>query len=192
MGALRHRYRRSVLPIPSPMSIYQFEDRTPEIDPTAFIFETAVLIGRVRVRAKANIWGGVIIRGDNELIDVGEGSNVQECSVLHTDPGFPLTIDRNVSVGHQAMLHGCTVGEGSLIGIQAIVLNGARIGRNCLVGAGALITEGKVFADNSLIIGSPAKVARVLDDASIARLHDIAAKYVERGAAYKIGLTRIG
>jgi carbonic anhydrase/acetyltransferase-like protein (isoleucine patch superfamily) len=174
------------------MTIYQFQSFVPDIDPSAFIFETAVIIGRVRIGARANIWAAATIRGDNEPIDIGEGSNVQECCVLHTDPGFPLTIERNVTVGHQAMLHGCTIGEGSLVGIQAVVLNGARIGRNCLIGAGALVTEGKVFPDNSLILGSPARVARELAAADIERMHGNTANYVERGAAYRIGLERIG
>ena len=173
------------------MAIYQFQDRIPEIDPTAFVFETAAVIGRVRLRAGVTVWASVTIRGDNELIEIGEGSNVQESSVLHTDPGFPLTIERNVTVGHQAMLHGCTIGEGSLVGIQAVVLNGARIGRNCLIGAGALVTENKVIPDNSLVIGSPARVARELADADIESMHAAAANYVQRGAAYKIGLKRV-
>jgi carbonic anhydrase/acetyltransferase-like protein (isoleucine patch superfamily) len=174
------------------MAIYQLGERAPDIDPSAYITDSANVIGNVRIEANANIWFGVTIRGDNELIMVGENSNVQEASVLHTDPGFPLTIGKNVTVGHQAMLHGCTIGEGSLIGIQAVILNGAKIGKNCLVGAGALVTEGKEFPDNSLIIGTPAKVARTLSEEDIARLSGISSNYVTRGQFYKQNLKRIG
>jgi carbonic anhydrase/acetyltransferase-like protein (isoleucine patch superfamily) len=124
-------------------------------------------------------------------IIIGADSNVQEACALHTDPGFPLTLGENVTVGHQAMLHGCTIGAGSLIGIQAVVLNGARIGRNCLVGAGALITEGKVIPDNSLVIGAPARVARTLTEADIAGMHADATKYLARAATYRSELVRI-
>ena len=120
------------------MAIYQLGEHAPEIDPSSYIADTANVIGKVRIDALASIWFGATIRGDNELITVNENSNVQEGCVLHTDPGYPLTIGKNVTVGHQAMLHGCIVGEGSLVGIQAVILNGAKIGRNCLVGAGAL------------------------------------------------------
>ena len=140
----------------------------------------------------ASVWFGATIRGDNETITVGAGSNVQEGAVLHTDPGFPLTIAENVTIGHQAMLHGCTIGEGSLVGIQAVVLNGAVIGRNCLVGAGAVVTEGKAFPDNSLILGAPAKVVRELSAEDIARLRTNAKTYVERRAHFKEQLVRIG
>jgi carbonic anhydrase/acetyltransferase-like protein (isoleucine patch superfamily) len=174
------------------MAIYQLGERAPDIDPSAYITDSANVIGNVRIEANASIWFDVTIRGDNELITVGENSNLQEACVLHTDPGFPLTIGKNVSVGHQAMLHGCIIGEGSLIGIQAVILNGAKIGRNCLVGAGALITEGKEFPDNSLIIGAPAKVARTLSEEDIARLHGNASNYVKRGQFYKQNLKRIG
>ncbi len=173
------------------MPIYQIADRRPEIHPTAFIFENAVIIGRVRIEAGANIWPFVSIRGDNELILVGAGSNLQESCVLHADPGFPLTIEDNVTVGHQAMLHGCTIGAGSLIGIQAVVLNGAKIGRNCLIGAGALVTEGKVIPDNSLVVGAPARVVRTLTEAAIAGMHSNTAQYLDRGAAYKTELVRL-
>ncbi|MGH6623976.1 MAG: gamma carbonic anhydrase family protein [Burkholderiaceae bacterium] len=174
------------------MPIYQINDFRPQIDASAFIFETAVLIGRITVGRQASIWPFVTIRGDNEPIVIGEGSNVQESCVLHTDPGFPLTIERNVTIGHLAMLHGCTIGEGSLIGIGAVVLNGAKIGRNCLIGAKALVTEGKEIPDRSLVIGAPAKVARTLSDVEIERLHANTAGYVERAAGYMRGLTRVG
>ena len=137
-------------------------------------------------------WYGVVIRGDTEPIVIGENSNVQEGTTLHTDHGCPLIIGDNVTVGHQAMLHGCIIGDGSLIGIQAVVLNDAKIGRNCLVGAGSLVTEGKEFPDNSLILGAPAKVVRVLDEAAAARLRQSAEHYVTNGQRYARGLRRIG
>ncbi|MBC3870057.1 gamma carbonic anhydrase family protein [Undibacterium oligocarboniphilum] len=173
------------------MPIYQLGDIAPEIDASAYITDTAKIIGKVRIEAKASIWFDVTIRGDNELITVSENSNVQEGCILHTDPGFPLTIGPNVTVGHQAMLHGCTIGEGSLIGIQAVILNGAKIGKNCLVGAGALVTEGKEFPDNSLIIGSPAKAVRELNDDDRMRMHMNTANYAQRGQLYKTQLRRI-
>jgi len=173
------------------MAVYQLGERAPHIDPSAYVTESANVIGNVRIEANASVWFGVTIRGDNELIRIGENSNVQDNSVLHTDPGMPLTIERNVTVGHQAMLHGCTIGEGSLIGIQAVILNGAKIGRNCLVGAGAVITEGKEFPDNSLIIGAPAKVVRTLSDEAVARMQHGTQTYVARAQAYKRGLKRI-
>src|ERR1035437_4326790 len=149
------------------MAIYQLGEESPDIDPSAYITESAKIIGKARIEANASIWFDVTIRGDNECITVGENSNVQDSCILHTDPGYPLTIGKNVTVGHQAMLHGCSIGDGALVGIQAVILNGAKIGRNCLVGAGALVTEGKEFPDNSLIIGSPAKAVRSLTDEAI-------------------------
>ncbi|HJV76618.1 MAG TPA: gamma carbonic anhydrase family protein [Noviherbaspirillum sp.] len=174
------------------MTIYQLGEHAPDIDPSAFIADTANVIGKARVEANASVWFEVTIRGDNELITIGENSNVQESCVLHTDPGYPLTVGKNVTVGHQAMLHGCIIGEGSLIGIQSVILNGAKIGKNCLVGAGALVTEGKEFPDNSLIIGSPAKVMRTLSNEDIARMHGNTANYVKRGQLFKQELKRIG
>ena len=174
------------------MAIYQLGEHAPEIDASAYVADSANLIGKVTVEAKASVWDGVTIRGDNERITIGENSNVQEGSVMHTDMGYPLTLGRNVSVGHQAMLHGCTVGDGSLIGIQAVVLNGAKIGKGCLVGAGALVTEGKEFPDHSLIIGTPAKVVRTLTEEDLLRLQEISAGYVERGRRFKAELKKIG
>jgi len=173
------------------MAIYQLGDRTPDIAPSAYITDSAHVIGTVKIEAHANIWFGATIRGDNELITVGENSNVQENCSLHTDPGYPLTIGKNVTVGHQAMLHGCTIGEGSLVGIQAVILNGAKIGKNSLVGAGALVTEGKEFPDYSLIIGSPAKAVRTLTEEDVVRMHANTSNYVERGQFYKNNLKRI-
>ncbi|KAF3996655.1 gamma carbonic anhydrase family protein [Glaciimonas immobilis] len=174
------------------MSIYQLGEHTPQIDPSAYITESATIIGKVNIQADASVWFGATLRGDNDLITIGRGSNVQENSVLHTDNGFPLTIGENVTVGHQVMLHGCTIGDGSLIGIQAVVLNGARIGKNSLVGAGALVTEGKEFPDNALIIGSPAKVARILSEEEILKIARGGQHYAKRGQEYKTQLKKIG
>jgi len=174
------------------MAIYQLGDDAPDIAPCAYITDSAQVIGKVKIDAHVSIWSHVTIRGDNELIAVGENSNVQEGCTLHTDMGYPLTIGKNVTVGHQAMLHGCTIDDGSLIGIQAVILNGAVIGKNCLVGAGALVTEGRIFPDNSLIIGSPARVARTLDAEDIVRMHANAQNYVEHGQFFKSHLKRIG
>jgi carbonic anhydrase/acetyltransferase-like protein (isoleucine patch superfamily) len=174
------------------MAIYQLGDRIPVIDPSAFVFDNATVIGSVTLDAGVSVWPCVTIRGDNEPIVVRSGSNLQEGCVLHTDPGCPLVVERDVTVGHQAMLHGCTIGEGSLIGIQAVVLNRAVIGRNCLIGAGALVTEGKVIPDNSLVMGSPGKVIRELAPEDIERMKLNTATYVQRGAAYKTALKRIG
>lgn len=149
---------------------------------------TAALIGRVELRTDASVWWGAVLRGDNEPIVVGERSNVQDSAVLHTDMGFPLTLGAEVTVGHQAMLHGCTVGDGTLVGIQAIVLNGARIGKHCLVGAGALVTEGKEFPAGHLIVGSPAKAIRPLDDMQKAMLKASAALYAAKQRDYATGL----
>jgi carbonic anhydrase/acetyltransferase-like protein (isoleucine patch superfamily) len=174
------------------VAIYQLGEHVPAIDPSAYVTDSANVIGKADIRANASIWFDVTIRGDNECITVGANSNVQEGCVLHTDPGYPLTIGDNVTIGHQAMLHGCTIGDGSLIGIQAVILNGAKIGKNCLVGAGALVTEDKEFPDNSLIIGSPAKAVRTLGEADVARMHGNTANYVERGKLFKANLKRIG
>lgn len=174
------------------MAIYQLGEQAPDIDPSAYIADSANIIGKARIEANASVWFDVTIRGDNELITVSENSNVQEGCILHTDPGFPLVVGKNVTVGHQAMLHGCTIGDGSLVGIQAVILNGAKIGRNCLVGAGALVTEGKDFPDNSLIIGSPAKAVRTLSEEDVARMHRNTANYVKRGQQFKQELKRIG
>jgi carbonic anhydrase/acetyltransferase-like protein (isoleucine patch superfamily) len=174
------------------MAIYQLGEHAPEIDASAYVADSATLIGQVTVEANASVWFGVTIRGDNERITIGENSNVQEGAVMHTDMGFPMVIGKNVSIGHQAMLHGCTVGDGSLVGIQAVLLNGARIGKGCLVGAGALVTEGKEFPDHSLILGSPAKVVRTLTEYDLLRLQGNADGYVERGRRFKVELKKIG
>ncbi len=174
------------------MTIYKLGEAAPTIHESVFVADSAAIIGHVALGENASVWFGATIRGDNEPITVGAGSNIQEGAVLHADPGYPLTIEDNVTVGHQAMLHGCTIREGSLVGIQAVVLNGAVIGRNCLVAAGAVITEGKVFPDNSLILGAPAKAVRELSEAEIAGLLRNAAGYAERRAYFKAQLVRIG
>jgi carbonic anhydrase/acetyltransferase-like protein (isoleucine patch superfamily) len=150
-----------------------------------YIAPNATVVGKVILAENVSVWFGATLRGDNETIRIGANSNVQDSAVLHTDPGFPLSIGAHVSIGHQAMVHGCTVGEGSLIGIQSVVLNGAIIGKACLVGAGALITERKVFPDGCLIIGSPAKAMRELTAEERENLLKVAANYAERGAYYR-------
>jgi len=174
------------------VAIYQLGDAAPTVHESVFVAESASIVGHVNVAENASIWPGAVLRGDNETISVGAGSNIQEGSVLHTDPGFPLRIEANVTIGHQAMLHGCTIHEGALIGMQAVILNGAVIGRNSLVGAGAIVTEGKVFPANSLILGVPAKVVRELTEAEIARNRRSAESYVARREHYKTQLVRIG
>jgi carbonic anhydrase/acetyltransferase-like protein (isoleucine patch superfamily) len=174
------------------MPLYRLGDLMPQIDPTAWVADNAVLIGRVVLGPGASVWYGAVLRADNEPITIGARCNVQESAVLHTDPGYPLTLEEGVSVGHQAMLHGCTVGRNSLIGIQAVVLNGAVIGADCLVGAGALVTENKRFDAGSLIVGSPAVVKRAMNAEQIAGLARAASGYVERAARYRDSLVRVG
>jgi carbonic anhydrase/acetyltransferase-like protein (isoleucine patch superfamily) len=173
------------------MAVYKLRGDAPQIPATAFVAPEATLIGKVRLGEGTGIWFGAVLRGDNELISVGAGSNVQEGVILHTDLGYPLTIGANVTVGHQAMLHGCKIGDGSLIGIQAVVMNGAVIGRNCLVGAGAIVTEGKSFPDRSLILGAPAKLARELTEKEIAGLAESAADYARKRDRYKAELAPV-
>ena len=173
------------------MAIYQLGDDAPRIAATAWVADTAAVIGRVSLGEGASVWYGAVLRGDNDWITLGARSNVQDGSVLHTDVGFPLTLGDDVTVGHQVMLHGCTVGDGSLIGIQAVVLNGARIGRNCLVGAGAVVTEGKEFPDGSLILGAPAKAVREVTPEQIERLRHGAQHYVENAERHRARLKRI-
>jgi carbonic anhydrase/acetyltransferase-like protein (isoleucine patch superfamily) len=170
------------------MAVYRLGDDSPAIAPSAYIAPTATVVGKVILAENATVWFGAILRGDNEVIHIGANSNVQDSAVLHTDPGFPLSIGAQVSIGHQAMMHGCTVGDGSLIGIQSVVLNGAVIGKGCLVGAGALITERKTFPDGCLIIGAPAKAVRELTAEERENLLKAAANYAERGAYYRAHL----
>lgn len=174
------------------MAIYQLEDDVPQVHATAWVADSAEVVGRVTLGENASIWYGAVLRGDNDRISVGANSNVQDGSVLHTDNGVPLTIGENVTIGHQVMLHGCSIGDGSLVGIQSIVLNGAKIGRNCLVGAGSLVTEGKEFPDGVLIVGRPAKVVRELTPAQIANLQGSAAHYVHQAQRHATQRKRIG
>jgi len=173
------------------LAIYQLGDDRPDLDPTAWVADNAQVMGRVRMGAGSSVWYGAVLRGDNDWITLGARTNIQDGCVLHTDLGMPLTLADDVTVGHQVMLHGCTIGEGSLIGIQAVVLNGARIGKNCLVGAGAVVTEGKEFPDNSLILGSPAKVVREITPEQAARLRHSALHYVQQAQRHRTQLTRI-
>lgn len=163
---------------------YRLGDLRVEAHPTSWTAPTATLIGKVRLQARASVWFGAVLRGDNELIDIGEDSNVQDGSVMHTDMGSPLTLGKGVTIGHNAMLHGCSVGDHSLIGINAVVLNGARIGKHCIIGANALIPEGKEIPDGSLVMGSPGKVVRELTDAQKRMLETNAEHYVENAQRY--------
>ena len=172
------------------MAVFRLGDRVPRIHPSAWIADAAQVIGLVEIGADASVWFNATLRGDNELIKVGASSNLQEAAVLHTDPGCPLVIGEWVTVGHQAMLHGCTIGDGTLVGIQAVVLNGAKIGRDCLIGAGALVTEGKEIPDRSVVLGSPAKVVRQLSDEDVARIRRGAQTYVDRAKMYRAELVR--
>jgi carbonic anhydrase/acetyltransferase-like protein (isoleucine patch superfamily) len=167
------------------MSVFVLGDVSPRIAGSAYVAPNATVLGNVTLEENSSVWFGAILRGDNENIRIGASSNVQDGAVLHTDPGFPMSIGANVSIGHQAMLHGCTVGEGSLIGIQSVLLNGAVIGKGCLIGAGAVITERKVFADGCLIFGAPAKVVRELTAEERENLVKVAANYAERAAHYR-------
>jgi len=173
------------------MAIYRLDDETPRIAPTAWVADSAQVMGHVELQEGASVWFGCVLRGDNELLQVGRGSNIQDGSVVHSDPGFPLTLGADVTVGHQVMLHGCSIGEGTLIGIQSVVLNGARIGAHSLVGAGSLVTEGKEFPPGSLIVGRPAKVVRPLSEEEIAKLMKTAAHYVENARRFRAGLVRV-
>ncbi len=172
------------------MAIYRLGEHAPEIDPSAYIAESADIIGRVRLARHTSVWSHVSIRGDNDDIVIGEGTNIQEGSVLHVDEGVPMHIGNHVTIGHQAMLHGCTVGANSLIGMQAIVLNGAVIGRNVLIGAGALIPEGKEIPDNVLVIGI-GKIQRELTQEEIDGLHRNNLNYIERAKMFRTQLQRI-
>ena len=173
------------------MALYQLDDLAPALADTAWVADSAQVIGNVTLAEGSSVWFGVVIRGDTEAISIGRASNIQDNSVLHADHGMPLVIGEQVTVGHQAMLHGCTIGDGSLIGIQAVVLNGAKIGKNCLVGAGALVTEGKEFADGCMILGSPAKAVRQLSEAQVEALKLSAQHYMDNARRYKAGLKKL-
>lgn len=174
------------------MAIYELDGAAPRMADSAWVADSAQVIGKVTLEEDVSVWFGTVIRGDSETIRIGRGSNIQDASVLHADAGVPLTIGENVSIGHQVMLHGCTIGDGSLIGIGAVVLNHAKIGKNCLVGAGSLVTEGKEFPDGSMILGSPAKVTRQLTPEQMAGLEQIARHYVENAQRFRTGLKKIG
>jgi carbonic anhydrase/acetyltransferase-like protein (isoleucine patch superfamily) len=173
------------------MAIYELDGVAPRLHPTAYVADSAEVIGNVELAEGASVWFGAVLRGDNDPMSIGKGANVQDGSVLHSDPGFPLTLGADVTIGHMVMLHGCTIGDGTLVGIGAVVLNGAKIGRNCLVGAGALVTEGKEFPDNSMIVGAPAKAIKELTPEQAARMRHAAEHYVENSARYRKGLKKI-
>jgi len=176
------------------MPIYALDDHVPAIadDGSVWVAPDASVIGKVELRAGVGVWFGAVLRGDNEPIVIGAGTNLQEHVMVHTDPGFPVTVGRDCTIGHRAILHGCTIGDGALIGMGAIVLNGAVIGPGSLVGAGALVTEGKTFPPNSLIVGSPAKVVRSLDEAAVEKLKASATRYTANAARFAKGLKPVG
>jgi carbonic anhydrase/acetyltransferase-like protein (isoleucine patch superfamily) len=173
------------------MAIYRIDDHQPQIAADAYVVDNATVIGRVTLGPGASVWFNAVLRGDGDDIVIGAGSNVQDGAVLHVDPGFPLRVGERVSIGHQAMLHGCTIGNGSLIAIKAVVLNGAVIGEQSLVGAGAIVTEGKTFPPRSLLLGAPAKVMRELTDKDLQMLKGAANSYIERSLRYRASLARI-
>ena len=174
------------------MAVYELDGAQPRVADSAWVADSAQVMGNVVLGEDSSVWFGTVIRGDTETITVGRGSNIQDASVLHADIGKPLTIGENVTVGHQVMLHGCTIGDESLIGSGAIVLNGAKIGRHCLVGAGALVTEGKEFPDGSMIIGSPAKAVRQLTPEQIEGLKLSAQHYMDNARRFRAGLKKLG
>jgi carbonic anhydrase/acetyltransferase-like protein (isoleucine patch superfamily) len=173
------------------MAIYELDHICPRVAESAWVADSAQVMGNVELAEDASVWFGVVIRGDTETIQIGRGSNIQDASVLHADIGKPLVVGDNVTVGHKVMLHGCSIGDGSLIGIGAVVLNGAKIGKGCIVGAGALVTEGKEFPDGSMIIGSPAKAVRELTQAQQDGLKMSALHYIENARRFKAGLKKI-
>jgi carbonic anhydrase/acetyltransferase-like protein (isoleucine patch superfamily) len=176
------------------MAIFELDGQAPELpgEGRYWIAESASVIGRVRLRPNASVWFGAVLRGDNEWIELGERSQIQDNCTLHTDPGFPIVIGEDATIGHNVVLHGCIIGSRSLVGMGAILLNGAKIGRNCLVGAGALITEGKEFPDDSLIVGSPARAVRNIDQKTSDMILESADLYVQRWKQYAKGLKRMG
>jgi carbonic anhydrase/acetyltransferase-like protein (isoleucine patch superfamily) len=173
------------------MALYELDGIAPRLGANAWVADSAQVMGNVSLGADTSVWFGTVIRGDTESITIGRGSNIQDGSVMHADIGMPIVLGENVTVGHKVMLHGCTIGDDTLIGIGAIVLNGARIGKNCLVGAGALVTEGKDFPDGSMIIGSPAKAVRPLTPEQIASVRQSARHYVENARRFQAGLRKL-
>ena len=174
------------------MALYEVDGEAPQVDSTAWIADSAQVMGHVTLGPDASVWFGCVLRGDTESMTIGEGSNIQDLTVMHADHGLPLTIGKHVTVGHKVMLHGCTIGDESLIGIGAIVRNGARIGKNCLVGAGSLVTEGKEFPDGSMIMGTPAKVVRELTPEQIEGLRLSAQHYIDNARMFRATLKKLG
>jgi carbonic anhydrase/acetyltransferase-like protein (isoleucine patch superfamily) len=173
------------------MAIYELDGHVPNIAGTAYVADDATVIGKVTIGEYASVWPGAVIRADDDTITIGARSNVQDGAVLHVDPGIPLAIGADVTIGHLATLHGCTIGDGTLVGLGAIVYNSARIGRDCLIGAGTIITEGKVFPDRSLIVGAPAKLVRELDEKALSSMRTNVEAYVNRGDHYRRTLKRV-
>lgn len=173
------------------MALYELDGVAPQVAASAWVADSAQIMGRVALGEDASVWFGAVVRGDTDSITIGAGSNIQDASVLHADLGQPLVVGERVTVGHQVMLHGCTIGDESLIGIGAVVLNGAKIGKNCLVGAGALVTEGKEFPDGSMILGSPAKVVRQLTPEQMEGLRQSAQHYIDNARRFRKGLRRL-
>ena len=173
------------------MSIYQLGEMRPDIHETAWIADDANVIGNVELKEGSSVWFCSTIRGDNEIVVVGQGTNIQENTVMHTDIGFPLTIGENCTIGHKVMLHGCEIGNNTLIGMGSVILNGAKIGNNCLIGAGALITENKVIPDRSLVMGAPGKIIRQLGDAAVLRLTQSAFHYQENAELFRNKLVKV-
>ncbi len=175
------------------MAIYELDGQAPEFpgEGQYYIADSAVLIGRVRLKSETSVWFGAVLRGDNEWIELGERSQIQDNCTLHTDPGFPMVIGRDCVIGHNVILHGCTIGDNSLVGMGAIMLNGSKVGRNCIVGAGAVVTEGKTFPDNSMIVGAPARVIRAVDEKAAEMIRKGADNYVQRSTQYTKGLKRV-
>ena len=176
------------------MAVYELDGQAPDLptDGNYFIADTATVIGKVRLLSSASVWFGAVLRGDNEWIEIGEGANVQDNATCHTDMGFPLTIGKNCTVGHNVILHGCILEDNALVGMGSIVMNGARIGRGSIVGAGSVITEGKQFPEHSLIIGAPARVIRTLDTEQVARMGSAAKFYIGNGSRFSKGLKKLG
>ena len=173
------------------MSLYRLGDKLPQLGSGVWVAPNATLIGDVRLAANVSIWWSAVLRGDNDPITIGENTNIQDGSVLHTDAGVPMNLGRDITVGHMVMLHGCTIGDGSLIGIKSVILNGAVIGKHCLIGANTLIPEGKVIPDRSLVMGSPGKVVRELTDEQVARIAQSAAHYVQNAQRYRQSLMEV-
>ena len=174
------------------MTLYSLDGLAPEIADLCYVADNATLIGKIRLKREASVWFGAVLRGDNEWIEVGERSNVQDNCTLHTDPGYPMVIGTGCTIGHGCILHGCTIGDNSLIGMGAIVLNGAKVGANCIVGAGAFLRENAVVPDNTLVVGSPARTVRTLDDAAVQQLRNAADVYVRRGREFATALKPVG